>query len=186
MPDGSEFCTDPRRKSENCRGKYVEGCRRAVRTTGLKGFLHLDLGIIRIGYSRGSLPAEELDRRCWGPTGDNPMNTRTLATALAGATLFGLTAAQAAPKPKANRAGAVTVTVTNSRKADLVQLEAAKSGSADWKEVLGPLKSGKQASAKLPQASDCRFDLRGTFDDGESMDASGINVCADKKLNLTD
>ncbi|MCS3927116.1 hypothetical protein M2175_002147 [Bradyrhizobium elkanii] len=114
------------------------------------------------------------------------MNTRTLAAALVGATLFGLTAAQAAPKPKAKQAGAVTVTVTNSRKADLVQLEAAKSGSPDWKEVLGPLKSGKQASAKLPQAGDCRFDLRGTFDDGQSTDASGINVCADKTLNLTD
>ena len=116
------------------------------------------------------------------------INTRTLAAAVAGATLFGLTAAQAAPKPKAkaNTAGAVTVTVTNSRKADLVELQAAESGSADWKEVLGPLKSGKQASAQLPQASDCRFDLRGTFDDGQSMDASGINVCADKTLNLTD
>lgn len=134
------------------------------------------------------------------------MNTRTLAAALAGATLFGLTAvparaqtaapgvaspsadAKAAPKPKpkANPAGAVTVTVTNSRKADLLQLEAAESGSADWKKVVGPVKSGKQASAKLPQASDCRFDLRGTFDDGQSMDASGIDVCADKTLNLTD
>ena len=114
------------------------------------------------------------------------MNTRTLGAALVGATLFGLTAAQAAPKPKAKQAGAVTVTVTNSRKADLVQLEAAMSGSADWKKLVGPVKSGKQASVKLPQASDCRFDLRGTFDDGESMDASGINVCADKKLNLTD
>ena len=138
----------------------------------------------------------------------NLMNTRTFAAALAGATLFGLTAvparaqtaapgvasppadAKAAPKPKpkANRAGAVTVTVTvtNSRKVDLVQLQAAESGSADWKQVLGPVKSGKQASAKLPQASDCRFDLRGTFDDGQSMDASGIDVCADKTLNLTD
>jgi len=138
----------------------------------------------------------------------NLMNTWTLAAALAGATLFGLTAvparaqtaapgvaspsadAKAAPKPKpkANRAGAVTVTVmvTNSRKVDLVQLRAAESGSADWKQVLGPVKSGKQASAKLPQASDCRFDLRGTFDDGQSMDASGIDVCADKTLNLTD
>lgn len=138
----------------------------------------------------------------------NLMNTRTFAAALAGATLFGLTAvparaqtaapgvasppadAKAAPKPKpkASRAGAVTVTVmvTNSRKVDLVQLQAAESGSADWKQVLGPVKSGKQASAKLPQASDCRFDLRGTFDDGQSMDASGIDVCADKTLNLTD
>jgi hypothetical protein len=113
------------------------------------------------------------------------MNARTIAAALAGAILFGLTA-EAAPKPKANRAVTITVTVTNSRKVDLVQLEAAESGSADWKKVVGPVKSGKQASAKLPQASDCRFDLRGTFDDGESMEASGINVCADKTLNLTD
>ena len=98
--------------------------------------------------------------------------------------------AKAAPKPKPKQTGAgeftVTVTVTNSRKVDLVQLQAAKSGSASWKQVLGPVKSGKQASAKLPQASDCRFDLRGTFDDGQSMDASGIDVCADKTLNLTD
>jgi hypothetical protein len=117
----------------------------------------------------------------------NLMNTRALAVALAGATLFGLTAQAASkPKPKANPAVTVTVTVTNSRKADLVQLEATKSGSADWKKVVGPVKSGKQASTKLPQASDCRFDLRGTFDDGESMDASGINICADKTINLTD
>jgi len=115
------------------------------------------------------------------------MNTRTLAAALAGATLFGLTV-QAAPTPKhkAKPAVTVTVTVTNSRKADLVQLEAAKFGSTDWKKVVGPVKAGNQASAKLPQASDCRFDLRGTFDDGESMDASGVNVCAEKTLNLTD
>ena len=118
------------------------------------------------------------------------MNTRVLAAALAGATLFGLTA-QAAPKSKSkahpvSAVTVITVVVTNSRKADLVQLEATKSGSADWKKVVGPVKSGKQASAKLPQASDCRFDLRGTFDDGESMDASSINVCADKTINLTD
>src|SRR5215470_4080696 len=101
------------------------------------------------------------------------MNTRALAAALAGATLFGLTV-QAAPKlkPKAKPAATVTVTVTNSRKADLVQLEAAMSGSEDWKKVAGPVKSGQQVSAKLPQARDCRFDLRGTFDDGESMAAS--------------
>ncbi len=114
------------------------------------------------------------------------MITRTLAAALAGATLFGLTAQAAPSKHKAKPAVTVTVTVTNLRKADLVQLEAAESGSTDWKKVVGPVKSGKQASAKLPQASDCRFDLRGTFDDGESMDAPGINVCADKTLNLTD
>ena len=134
------------------------------------------------------------------------MNIRTLATAFAAAALFGLTAAPAraqtaAPgavpppadaqaasaKPKANTAGPpVTVRVTNSRKADLVQLQAAEPGTANWKKVLGPVKSGKQAAAKLMQVSDCRVDLHGTFADGQSMDASGFNVCADKTLNLTD
>jgi hypothetical protein len=134
------------------------------------------------------------------------MNIRTFTAAFAVAALFGLTAApapaqtaapevapppadaQPMPKPKANTAGAptVTVTVTNSRKADLVQLQAAEPGTANWKKVLGPVKSGKQASAKLPQAADCRFDLHGTFADGQSTDASGVNVCADKTLNLTD
>jgi uncharacterized protein YjbI with pentapeptide repeats len=124
----------------------------------------------------------------------NLMNIRTLATAFAAAALFGLTAAPAraqtaAPgavpppadaqaasaKPKANTAGApVTVTVTNSRKADLVQLQAAQPGTSNWKKVLGPVKSGKQASTKLPQAADCRFDLHGTFADGQSIDASGV------------
>jgi hypothetical protein len=141
--------------------------------------------------------------------GVNLMNTRTLAAALAGAALFGLTAAPARaqtaapgtppatqaqtapakPKPQAKTpasATSVTVTVTNSRKADLVQLQAAEPGSANWKTVLGSVKSGKQASAKLPQASDCRFDLHAMFADGQSMDVSGINVCADKTLNLTD
>jgi hypothetical protein len=138
----------------------------------------------------------------------NLMNPRTLAAALAGAVLFGLTAAparaqtaapgtappaadaQAAaakPKRKGNTAGAptVTVTVTNLCKADLVQWQAAEPGSANWKKVLGPVKSGKQASAKLSQVSDCRVDLHGTFSDGRSMDALGINTCADKTLNLT-
>ena len=134
------------------------------------------------------------------------MNIRTLATAFAAAALFGLTAAPAraqtaAPgavpppadaqpasaKPKANTAGPpVTVRVTNSRKANLVWLAAAEPGSANWKKVLGPVKSGKQASAKLPQGADCRFDLHGTSADGQAMDASGFNVCADKTLNLTD
>jgi hypothetical protein len=136
------------------------------------------------------------------------MNTRTLAAALAGAALYSLTppyaiaqtpapvAAPSSPdtqgtpakiKPKATPgATTVAVTVTNSRKADLVQLQAAEPGSANWKKVLGGVKSGKQALAKLPQVSDCHVDLHGTFSDGQSMDAPGIDVCADKTLNLTD
>jgi len=129
------------------------------------------------------------------------MRRRTLAVALA-ATLCGFiavpalaqnaepesaAAAPAKPKPKTSLAApTVTVTVTNSRKADLVQLQAAESGSPNWEKVLGVVKAGKQASARVPQGNNCRVDLHGTFADGQSMDASDVDVCAQKTLNLKD
>jgi hypothetical protein len=123
------------------------------------------------------------------------MTRWSLAVVLAAA-LFGLIAAQAhaqnaapasKPKPKTpDSAGTVTVTVTNSRKTDLVELQAAESGSVAWKRVLGGLKAGKQAQAKLPQAFNCRINIHGTFANGQSMDASDVDVCTDKTINLTD
>jgi hypothetical protein len=129
------------------------------------------------------------------------MTRRTLAAALGGV-LCGLIVApalarNAAPtaaamptklrSPKTSGAGStVMLIVTNSRKADLVQLQAAESGLVSWKKVLGALKSGSHASAQLPRPFNCRVDLHGTFSDGQSMDASDVNVCEQKTLNLTD
>ena len=122
------------------------------------------------------------------------MRRPNLALALA-LSLSGLATAavaeNAAPGPtapaklKKTAAAGVTVTVTNGRKVDLVQLQAAESNSAVWKKVLGPLKAGKQASAMFPQGV-CRVNLHGTFANGESMDASDVDVCAEKTLNLTE
>jgi hypothetical protein len=90
-------------------------------------------------------------------------------------------------RPKAPSGEAtVTVMVTNSRKADLVQLQATESGLVSWKRVLGALKSGNHAPAQLPHPFNCRIDLHGTFSDGQSMDASDVDVCQQKTLNLTD
>ncbi len=90
-------------------------------------------------------------------------------------------------KPKTSEsASTVTVVVTNSRKADLVQLQATESGLVGWKRVLGALKSGNHAPAQLPHPFNCRVDLHGTFSDGQSMDASDVDVCEQKTLNLTD
>jgi hypothetical protein len=86
----------------------------------------------------------------------------------------------------AEGASGVTVVVTNSRKADLVQLQATESGLVGWKRVLGALKSGSHAPAQLPHPFNCRVDLHGTFSDGQSMDATDVDVCAQKTLNLTD
>jgi hypothetical protein len=93
----------------------------------------------------------------------------------------------ATSKPKTPEGGAtVTIVVTNARKADLVQLQATESGLVGWKKVLGALKSGSHAPAQLPHPFNCRVDLHGTFSDGQSMDASDVDVCAQKTLNLTD
>ena len=43
--------------------------------------------------------------------------------------------------------------------------------------------ASKQAVARLP---DCQVDLHGSFDDGQTMEATGVDVCADKTLNLKD
>ena len=96
--------------------------------------------------------------------------------------------AAAAPmksKPKTPAGGAGAVTVTNWRNADLVEPQAAVSGSANWKKVLGVLKAGQRAPAKVPQGNNCRVDLHGKFADGQSADASNVDVCADKTVNLT-
>jgi hypothetical protein len=124
-----------------------------------------------------------------------PILAAALAVALCGLVASPALAQNPAPaartklKPKptpSDAAPTVTVTVTNSRKTDLVELQAAESGSPSWKKVLGVLKAGKQAPAKLPQPFNCRVDLHGTFADGQSMDASGVDVCTQKTLNLTD
>ncbi|HEY1886731.1 MAG TPA: hypothetical protein VGG86_11875 [Roseiarcus sp.] len=119
------------------------------------------------------------------------MTRLTLAVALCGFAVAPALAQNAAPptklRPKTPSVEAtVTVMVTNSRKADLVQLQATESGSVSWKKVLGAVKSGKQAPAQLPHPFNCRVDLHGTFSDGQSMDASDVNVCEQKTLNLTD
>ena len=132
---------------------------------------------------------------------------RRVLTAAAAAALFGVVAApslaqnsepapaagaaaptpaKSEPKPKTPAGGTVTVTVTNSRKADLVELQAAESGSANWTKVLGALKAGQKASAKVARGNICLVDLHGKFADGQSMDASKVDVCADKTVNLTD
>jgi hypothetical protein len=129
------------------------------------------------------------------------MRSRILALMIT-ATLFGVVAAPALaqnseaapaaaaptkskPKPETPAGSTVTVTVTNWREADLVELQAAESGSANWKKVLGALKAGQWTSAKVPQGKNCHVDLRGKYADGKSADVSNVDICADKTVNLT-
>jgi hypothetical protein len=81
-------------------------------------------------------------------------------------------------------AGLVTVKVTNWREADLVELQVAESGSANWKKVLGALKAGQWTWAKVPQGKNCHLDLRGKYADGKSADVSNFDICSDKTVDL--
>ena len=95
--------------------------------------------------------------------------------------------AAAAPmksKPKTPAGGTVTVKVTNWREADLVELQVAESGSANWKKVLGALKAGQWTWAKIPQGKNCHVDLRGKYANGESADVSNVDICADQTIDL--
>ena len=74
--------------------------------------------------------------------------------------------------------------VTNWREADLVELQVAESGSANWKKVLGPLKAGQWTWAKVPQSKNCHVNLRGKYADGTSADVSNVDICADKTVDL--
>ena len=87
-------------------------------------------------------------------------------------------------KPKAPAGATITVKVSNWRMADLVELQVAESGSANWKKMLGALKTGHWTWAKVPQGKNCRVDLRGKYADGKSADVSNVDICADKTVDL--
>jgi nucleoid-associated protein YgaU len=100
--------------------------------------------------------------------------------------------AEAAPAPKkakakkASSASTVAVSVWNSRSTDLTELQVAESGSASFKKVLGKLKAGKKIGVTVPKSKDCQIDLHATFADGQTTEASGVDVCTQKILNLTE
>ena len=92
-------------------------------------------------------------------------------------------------KPKKKKAAATTVAVTirNSRTAKLVELKAGLAGADKMTKIAGPLSPGKEAAARVPRGKkDCLIDLSGMFDDGQTMDAAGVDACAQKVLNLTE
>jgi hypothetical protein len=93
---------------------------------------------------------------------------------------------KAKAKPEDQSSSTVDVTVINSRAAGLVELQATESGFPRWKKIAGPLKAGQTAAARVPRGNACKVDLHGTFADGQSMDAEGVDVCASKTLNLKD
>jgi len=87
---------------------------------------------------------------------------------------------------KKAEAATIAVTVINSRKVGLRSLVGAISGTPDSKNIAGPLGPGKKTIAHLAHDKACLFDLHAVFEDGAVTDAQGVELCKDKKINLTE
>jgi hypothetical protein len=85
-------------------------------------------------------------------------------------------------KPKTPAGGTVTVKVTNWREAG--RAAGGRSGSANWKTVLGTLKAGQWTWARVPLGNNCHVDLCGKYADGKSAVMSTMDICADKTVDL--
>ena len=98
------------------------------------------------------------------------------------------TAAKPKPKPKAKKPAEATIAVEviNSRAVALTALVGAISGTPDSKKIAGPLAAGKKTTAHLAHDKACLFDLHAVFEDGAVTDAQGVELCKDKKINLTE
>ena len=90
------------------------------------------------------------------------------------------------PKPKKPAEAPIAVEVTNSRVVGLTALVGAISGTPDSKKIAGPLAPGKKATVRLAHDKACLFDLHAVFEDGAVTDAQGVELCKDKKINLTE
>jgi len=110
------------------------------------------------------------------------------------------TAAPAAPAAPTNAAGgeeggAATpagqqnFTLVNNTGHTVVTLNVSASNQNSWGEdILGrdTLANGESAAITFPHGeTECNFDIRATYDDGDTTDARGVNLCTLTTVTLT-
>jgi hypothetical protein len=87
-------------------------------------------------------------------------------------------------KPKSTAMPKTPVTVANNSGIGLIELDVAMAGQQDVVKIAGPLAAGKKATASVAHDASCLFDIHATYDDGSIGDATGVNLCKDKTINL--
>ncbi len=91
-----------------------------------------------------------------------------------------------AKKPKKAGGMAKTpVVVKNSSGLGLVQLDVVISGQQESVKIAGPLATGKTIKVLVAHDTTCLFDIHASYDDGSTGDASGLDLCKQKTINLT-
>ncbi len=91
-----------------------------------------------------------------------------------------------AAKPKHRESGLLTVTVHNDRSVGMVELRVGPAGSNDLKKAVGPLAFGRKTVIHLKRVKDCLYDVHAQFADEADTDQTGLDLCKDKNINLTD
>ena len=80
-------------------------------------------------------------------------------------------------------------TINNQTGHTVVTLNVSPSNEDEWgPDILGRdvLASGESAQVTFPRAeSQCEWDIRATYDDGDTTDARGVNLCELTTVNLT-
>jgi hypothetical protein len=99
--------------------------------------------------------------------------------------------AETTAKPKKakrphHEAASLAVTVHNDRMVGLMMLSVVPAGDPDHKKVLGALAFGRKAVIHIKRTKECLYDIRGHFADEADTEQLGVELCKDKKINLTD
>ena len=89
-------------------------------------------------------------------------------------------------KPKHHDAATFAVTVHNDRSVGMKELKVGPAGDPNLKKVVGPLAFGRKTVIHLKRTKDCLYDIHGEFADDADTDQSGVDLCKDKAINLTD
>jgi hypothetical protein len=89
-------------------------------------------------------------------------------------------------KPKHHDGATFEVVVHNDRSVGMKELKVGPAGEANLKKVVGPLAFGRKVVIHLKRTKDCLYDIHGEFADDADTDQTGVDLCKDKAINLTD
>ena len=80
-------------------------------------------------------------------------------------------------------------TINNQTGHTVMTLNVSPSNEDSWgPDILGSnvLSNGESASVTFPRAeTQCQWDIRATYDDGDTTDVRGVNLCQTTTVNLT-
>ncbi len=92
-------------------------------------------------------------------------------------------------KPAKHKAAAersFEVTVHNERSVGMVELQVGPAGASEMKKIVGPLAFGRKTVVRVKRVKDCLYDIHAHFADEADADQTGVDLCKDKAINLTD